>query len=92
MVTGRVVVLKFWNDQSQFQVACPQGVHKHLVCLVWYSVVGNLERRDDDVMHKINNDVTTQTSHLKKLYNEPLTTIQCLPTHVLEKGKDEGRY
>ena len=59
MVTGRVVVLKFWNDQSQFQVACPQGVHKHLVCLVRYSVVGNLERRDDDVMHRINNDVTT---------------------------------
>ena len=43
MVTSRVAVLELWNDQSQFKVARLQGIHKHLICLLRHSVVGNLE-------------------------------------------------
>ena len=43
MVTSRVVVLELRNYQSQLQVACLEGIHEHLIGLLWYSVVGNLE-------------------------------------------------
>ena len=43
LLTGRVVIFQLRDDAVvMLQQSCLQSTHKHLICLLWHAVVGNL--------------------------------------------------